>query len=145
MNKRIALMTSIFAMVIVAQASSISPATRYSLNGETMECRINDSNGIPAVFEKGNHNDALVMTEESNGITVTADYQEGENYILFTYQDTVKNDQLFYTIPFVDLGLQGIIKTAQTYFILGGVKTTLTCNVRAVSSGIPVPPTPKIK
>lgn len=119
-------------------------ASEYSLNGETMECRINGSNGLPAVVEKGNHNDSLVMTEESNGIAITADYQEGKSYIYISYNDTVNKNQLSYSVPFVDLRLPNIIKTAGTDFTLSGVKIKLTCNVRAVSTGIPLPPSPKI-
>jgi hypothetical protein len=129
---------------LVLAFGTMSFAGEYALNGETMECRINGSNGLPAVVEKGNHNDALVMTEKSNGITVTADYQEGESYIYISYNDTVNKNQLSYTVPFVDLGLPNVIKTAGTDFTLSGVKTKLTCNVRAVSTGVPIPPSPKI-
>ena len=121
-----------------------SQANQYAVEGETMECRINGSNGIPATVFNGGPNERLKMTSVDNVTTIEVDYEPGQTQAVVTYNDTNKLNKLGYYVNFFDLGETGIKKTVMTSFILSGLKTEIVCNVRPEVSGVPIPPSPKI-
>ena len=121
-------------------------AGAYSVNGETMECRINAGNGIPALPMETTDGTVLKMNYQENGVFIEATYVPSEaNQIQFYYFDGHKMNKVNTAVPLRDLNIDRVKATASIQLTFADELTVVTCNVRNVPTGSPIPPSPKLK